>query len=100
MHKHGYSTCMNPSVMVWDLETAPDIGGFAVAHDPAGKLDVEVRIGERFPQHMYRQLSAREVSLRIESGISVHRRHGCASQREDREATNFIFHGARRSNGL
>src|SRR5215472_458522 len=45
------TTRMKPSVIVWDLETAPDLGGFAAANDLVGKSDVEVReaIGEKFP---------------------------------------------------
>ena len=31
------------SVIVWNLETVPDLGGFAAAHDLVGKSDVEVR---------------------------------------------------------
>src|SRR5262245_52529910 len=31
------------SVIVWDLETVPDLGGFAAANDLIGKSDVEVR---------------------------------------------------------
>jgi hypothetical protein len=27
---------MKPSVIVWDLETVPDLGGFAVANDLVG----------------------------------------------------------------
>jgi len=34
---------MKPSVIVWDLETVPDLGGFAAANDLVGKSDVEVR---------------------------------------------------------
>jgi hypothetical protein len=34
---------MKPSVIVWDLETVPDITGFAAANDLVGKSDVEVR---------------------------------------------------------
>jgi hypothetical protein len=43
---------MKPSVIVWDLETVPDLGGFAAAHDLVGKSDVEVReaIGDKFPK--------------------------------------------------
>ena len=42
---------MKPSVIVWDLETVPDLGGFAAANDLVGKSDVEVReaIGDKFP---------------------------------------------------
>src|SRR6476660_4752015 len=43
------------SVIVWDLETVPDLGGFAAAHDLVGKSDVEVReaFGDKFPKHIY-----------------------------------------------
>jgi hypothetical protein len=44
---------MKPSVIVWDLETVPDLGGFAAAHDLVGRSGVEVReaIGDKFPKH-------------------------------------------------
>jgi hypothetical protein len=38
---------MKPSVIVWDLETVPDLGGFAAANDLVGKPDVEIREGDR-----------------------------------------------------
>ena len=43
---------MKPSVIVWDLETVPDLAGFAAANDFVGKSDVEVReaIGDKFPK--------------------------------------------------
>jgi len=46
---------MSPSVIVWDLETVPDLAGFAAANDLVGKSDVEVReaIGDKFPKHIY-----------------------------------------------
>jgi hypothetical protein len=31
------------SVIVWDLETVPDLDGFGAANDLVGKSDVEVR---------------------------------------------------------
>jgi hypothetical protein len=34
---------MQLSVIVWDLETVPDLGGFAAANDLVGKSDVEIR---------------------------------------------------------
>jgi hypothetical protein len=37
------TTCMQPSVIVWDLETVPDLSGLAAANDLIGKSDVEVR---------------------------------------------------------
>ncbi len=49
---------MSPSVIVWDLETVPDLAGFAAANDLVGKSDVEVReaIGDKFPKHIYHSI--------------------------------------------
>jgi hypothetical protein len=49
---------MKQSVIVWDLETVPDLGGFAAANDLVGKSDVEVReaIGDKFPKHIYHSI--------------------------------------------
>ena len=44
---------MKSSVIIWDLETVPDLAGFAAANDLTGKSDVEVReaIGDKFFKH-------------------------------------------------
>src|SRR6266567_4057216 len=49
---------MKPSVIVWDLETVPDLAGYAAAHDLIGKSDIEVReaIGDKFPKHIYHSI--------------------------------------------
>jgi hypothetical protein len=49
---------MNGSVIVWDLETVPDLRGFAAANGLADKTDVEVReaIGDKFPKHIYHSI--------------------------------------------
>ena len=39
----GYSTSMKSSVIVWDLETVPDLSGFAAANNLVDKSDVKVR---------------------------------------------------------
>ena len=46
---------MKPSVIVWDLETVPDLAGFAAANDLVGKRDADVRevLGNKFPKHIY-----------------------------------------------
>jgi predicted PolB exonuclease-like 3'-5' exonuclease len=43
------------SVIVWDLETVPDLGGFAAANDLVGKPDADIReaLGNKFPKHIY-----------------------------------------------
>ena len=47
-----------PHVVAWDLETIPDISGFAVANDLLGKLPDEVRgaMGDKFPKHIYHEI--------------------------------------------
>ena len=46
---------MKPSAIVWDLETVPDLAGFAAANDLVGKPDADIRevLGNRFPKHIY-----------------------------------------------
>ena len=43
---------MNPSVIVWDIETVPDLRGFAAAKGLAGKPNDEVsaEMGDKFPK--------------------------------------------------
>ena len=50
---------MNGTVVVWDLETIPDLIGFAAANDLAGKSDHEVRqvLGSKFPKHIYHSIA-------------------------------------------
>jgi hypothetical protein len=52
------TTPMQPSIIVLDLETVPDLAGFAAANDLVGKSDAEVReaIGEKFPKHIYHSI--------------------------------------------
>jgi len=40
-------------VIVWDLETVPDIAGYAAANGLTGKSDGEIReaLGDKFPKH-------------------------------------------------
>jgi hypothetical protein len=49
---------MKPTVIVWDLETVPDLAGFAAANDLVGKSDIEVREanGDKFPKHIYHSI--------------------------------------------
>jgi 3'-5' exonuclease len=49
---------MSANVIVWDLETVPDLRGFAAANGLAGKTDDEVRaaIGDKFPKHIYHSI--------------------------------------------
>ena len=47
-----------PNVLVWDIETVPDLKGFAAANGLDGKSDDEIRaeLGERFPKHIYHSI--------------------------------------------
>lgn len=49
---------MSDTIIVWDLETIPDIKGFAAANDMAGKSDDDVRaaLGDRFPKLIYHSI--------------------------------------------
>ena len=49
---------MPASVIVWDIETVPDLRGFAAANGLTGKLDDEVRaeMGEKFPKLIYHSI--------------------------------------------
>jgi 3'-5' exonuclease len=46
---------MKPSVIVWDLETVPDLAGFAAANSIVRKRDADIRaaLGNQFPKHIY-----------------------------------------------
>jgi hypothetical protein len=59
---------MKPIVIVWDLETVPDLGGFAAAHDLVGKSDVKVReaIGDKLKwRAVFSICSFNQVPLRL-----------------------------------
>ena len=45
-------------VIVWDIETVPDIRGFADANGHDGKSDEEIRaaMGDKFPKHVYHSI--------------------------------------------
>jgi hypothetical protein len=49
---------MPSDVMVWDLETIPDIAGFARANNLVGKSLKEIRaaIGDEFPKLIYHSI--------------------------------------------
>jgi hypothetical protein len=63
---------MKQSIIVWDLETVPDLDGFAAANDLVGKSDINIReaIGEKLPKHITTLLSASGLSLRTGRAIT------------------------------
>src|SRR3984893_3933596 len=46
------------NLVVWDIETIPDLKGFAAANGHVGKTDDEVRaeLGDKFPKHIYHSI--------------------------------------------
>jgi 3'-5' exonuclease len=59
---------MKPSIIVWDLETVPDLAGFAAANDLVGKSEAEVReVGDKFPKHIYHSI----VCIGARAGSSI-----------------------------
>jgi len=46
------------NVIVWDIETIPDLAGFAAANGHVGKTADEVRaeLGDKFPKHIYHSI--------------------------------------------
>jgi 3'-5' exonuclease len=46
------------NLIVWDIETVPDLKGFAAANGHDGKGDDEVRaaMGDKFPRHIYHSI--------------------------------------------
>ena len=49
---------MVASVIAWDIETVPDLKGFAAANGLEGKTDDEIRaaMGDKFPKHIYHSI--------------------------------------------
>lgn len=49
---------MVASVIAWDIETVPDLKGFAAANGMEGKSEDEIRaaMGEKFPKHIYHSI--------------------------------------------
>ncbi len=49
---------MNSYIIVWDLETVPDLPGFAAANGLGGKTVAEIleAIGDKFPKHIYHSI--------------------------------------------
>jgi 3'-5' exonuclease len=45
-------------VLIWDIETIPDLQGFAAANYLTGKADAEIRevMGNKFPKHIYHSI--------------------------------------------
>ena len=71
---------VNNSVIVWDLETVPDLRGYAAANGMSAATDDEVReaIGVKFPKHIYHSIvcigalvAHREQGVWVEDALGV-----------------------------
>jgi hypothetical protein len=60
---------MRPSVIVWDLETLPDLAGFAAANDLVGKSDT--RMGEADDEINRREVGGVSASAKIDVQFSA-----------------------------
>jgi 3'-5' exonuclease len=62
---------MVASVIVWDIETVPDLKGFARANGHDGKSDEDIRtaMGDKFPKHIYH-------SIICVGGLVAHQENG------------------------
>jgi predicted PolB exonuclease-like 3'-5' exonuclease len=49
---------MATNVIVWDIETVPDLKGFAAANDLDGTSEADIRaaMGDKFPKHIYHSI--------------------------------------------
>jgi hypothetical protein len=49
-----------PHVLGWEIETVPDLVGFATANGYEGKSEDEIRaeVGDKFSKHIYTRLFA------------------------------------------
>ncbi len=49
---------MSSYVIVWDLETVPDLPGYAAANGLSGKTEAEIleALGDKFPKHIYHSI--------------------------------------------
>jgi hypothetical protein len=56
------------SIIVWDIETVPDLKGFAAAngHDSRGEDEVRAAMGDKFPKHVYQARPPFSISSRRE----------------------------------
>ena len=85
---------MGQNIIVWDIETVPDLRGFAAAKGLAGKSDEEVRgaLGEKFPKHVYHSIvcigalvAHREAERWV---VEALKGSGCGLDLDDDEASN------------
>jgi predicted PolB exonuclease-like 3'-5' exonuclease len=63
---------MRNVIIIWDIETVPDLVGFAAAngHDGCGDDEIRAAMGDKFPKHIYH-------SIICVGALVAHREDGC-----------------------
>jgi hypothetical protein len=56
---------MVASVVAWDIETVPDIKGFAAANGHDGKSNDETAMGGKFPEHIHYSITCIGAKARL-----------------------------------
>jgi hypothetical protein len=88
------------NVIVWDIETVPDLKGFAAANGHDGKADDEIRaaMGDKFPKHIYHSIICIGALVSPPGGRSMEGR--CTwlptYRRTRREGADRVIRGADR----
>ena len=87
---------MNDTAIIWDLETVPDLRGFAAANYLIGKTDAEIRevMGDKFPKHIYHSIAcigALVAHREVITGRLMHWR--TTRRRENRKRINSGVRG-------
>ena len=65
------------NVIVWDIETVPDLKGFAATNGHAGKSDDEVRaeLGDKFPTRSFVSVPWSPVARMAVAGLWMRSEH-------------------------
>ncbi len=90
---------MSDHVIVWDLETVPDIAGYAAANGLTGKSDEEIReaIGNKFQKHIYHSIVCIGALVAHKERELGSRRNRCAACRgATREGVGRVVRGPHR----
>jgi hypothetical protein len=84
---------MGASVIVWDIETVPDLKGFAQANGHDGKSDDDIRaaMGDKFPKHIYHSIVCKRLAYLLTSRRSIR------SERQLMEQAFCVSHSERGS---
>ena len=85
------------NVIVWDIETVPDLKGFAAANGHDGRGDDEIRaaMGDKFPKHIYHSIICIGALIAHQGG-GRWTIDAPACRRALRESIDIVFRGPHR----